>query len=337
MTTTHVILLTYGEPPVTAFREQWRYSNRILSRLTRLVAPIPPIAVPLIGAWRGYRRSRLWTRMKYASPLESITERQAQGIQRELNELEPNMDWRVRLAYEFRDPDLPAVLSQIRLEDCPNIILAPLYVAACDFTSEISQRDYERFQERHGAPLPEGKWIIFRSHLRDLARIMSNHVRAESDRFRVDAEARKQTGLLLGCHGTVIYPPPGITDTGYPDTFQLYQLLEQLLAPEFKAVAIGWLNHQLGGEWTSPSLDVSARKMLEEGITRFVYFPFGFLGDNAETQLEGRMVLESVGISSYHHLPCLNDRPEFLHYLAKQIMRSAEPSPETGAHSASAA
>ncbi len=322
-----VILVTYGEPPQPKFIDQWGYSNRILSKLTKLVAPIPSVAVPFIGAMRGYSRVKLWKESGYFSPLEEITEKQAQGISKELKERMPDVNWRVHTAYEFREPLLQSILRQIQDQSCGCVILVPMYLAVSDFTTGISQRDFGKYQQRTGNKLPDAATIAFRFHLKELAEIMAGHVYSELEKKGLKRENWKQFGLLLGCHGTVMYPPPGITDTGYQDTFDTYELLEQKLSSEFKAMSIGWLNHRLGGEWTSPTLEQAAQKMLDEGIDEFIYFPFGFIGDNAESQLEGKTILQDLGIANYHQLPCVNDRPEFLHFLAKLVVRTVENPP----------
>jgi len=329
-----VILLTYGEPEYPHFREQWSYSNRILNKLTRLVAPIPKWVVPFLGAYRGYTRRRLWREKNYRSPLEPITRQQAQRLREELAAHPAGWNWRVRVAYEFRDPSLRHVLESIQADSTENVILVPLYLPISDFTTGISLRDYRQFQERNGHPLPEPGIVTFRMCHRELAGMSADYLREQVARRGISGAQKKKTGLLLGCHGTVMTPPPGIQDPGYCDTKQMYDDLEELLAPEFQAVGIGWLNHRLGGEWTRPTLEESAKAMFERGIRQYVYYPFGFLADNAETQLEGKTVLNGLGIMNYHHIPCLNDDPNFIRFLARKIVEEVEilstrPNPAT--------
>ncbi|MBN2325855.1 MAG: ferrochelatase [Candidatus Omnitrophica bacterium] len=318
-----VVLITYGEPETNSFLEQWSYSNRILFKLTRLVAPIPKAAVPLIGAWRGYGRRKTWREEGYASPLESITRRQAEFVQDALNARNDGNVWRVHVAFEFRHPSLTEVLKQIQNQSCDQLILAPMYLPISDFTTGISQRDYRQFQEKNNHPLPEARTVAFRACHREISHVMADYVRRELEKLGVTVEQRREYGLLLGCHGTVMTPPPGISDAGYCDTKQAYDNMEEELKPEFKSVAVGWLNHRLGGEWTSPTLQASVQTMLDQGIEHLIYFPFGFLADNAETQLEGRTILRDLGVEEYHHLPCMNDDPAFMHFLVERIVQES--------------
>ena len=96
------------------------------------------------------------------------------------------------------------------------------------------------------------------------------------------------------------------------------------MASAFQVIRIGWLNHRLGGEWTSPTLADSIQEIKTMGVERILYYPFGFLADNAETQLEGRIAMEKAGISSYYHLPCVNDDSEFIDLLANLILQCGE-------------
>ena len=317
-----VIILTYGEPQKNSFWEHWIYSNRILEKLTRRVVPIPRFAVPFFGAYRAMMRTRLWRKHGYGSPLELITEDQRAGIEKYLKELEPSVKWRVRVVYDFRDPPLVPLLDHLTRWQCERLVFMPMYLPVSDFTHEISWRDYMLFQSNTTIPLPLARLVILRPYLHELAEILAQYITTQVNR-RLVHQKSGDFALVLGCHGTLVHPPEGIKDTGYRDTFKTYQLLETLLRPQFKAMGIGWLNHRLGGEWTRPTLEETVKTMQGRGIRQFIYYPFGFLADNAETQLEGRTVFTACGVKETHHLPCINENPEFLQFLAKLIIHKS--------------
>jgi protoporphyrin/coproporphyrin ferrochelatase len=322
-----IVLLSYGEPVHAAFLEQWRYSNRILNKLTRLVAPIPKLLIPLIGAWRGRVRVENYKANGYSSPLESITEQQANLLRKALSKSETDHNWNVHAAYEFRDPSLSHVLDGIRndfcdklSDSCDQLLMIPMYAAQSDFTTGISQRDFHQYHIVNKHSFPDSRFLIFRNYLDQLADLMIRFIRRKITEYGISSEECGECGLLLGCHGTVINPPDGITDTGYSDTKQLYDLLENALQAEFKTVSIGWMNHRKGGEWTTPTFQSAADYIRNQGIKRLIYFPFGFLADNAETQLESKKILHDIGIDDYIHLPCLNDDAEFIDFLAQRVI-----------------
>lgn len=320
-----IILITYGEPPQPKFWEQWRFSLRILQKLTRLVAPIPSFIMPFFAAYRAFIRMRLWKKENFSSPLEYITTTQAEHLSHLLRTLYPEKIFQVYVVYEFRAPSLQDVLLAIHQNLPDQLLILPMYVADSDFTAGISKRDFSQWIKQNPGTLPEPIFITFRNHLEALAIILANHVREQVQRLALSPEDRKNCALLCGCHGTVVNPPPGIEDTGYQDTFRLFMLLEELLMEDFPEIKIGWLNHRLGGDWTTPTAEQSTRNLIDEGYKTIVYFPFGFLADNAETILEGRMVMHRLGVNYYHHIPCINENPDFLHFLANCIeMESAK-------------
>ena len=320
-----IILITYGEPPQPKFWAQWRFSLRILQKLTRLVAPIPSFIMPFFAAYRAFMRTRLWKKEKFISPLEDITAIQAGDLGKLLQTQYPEIAWRVHVAYEFCEPSLPDVLHTISQNSPDQLLILPLYVADSDFTAGISRRDFAQWLHQNPGTSAKPVFITFRDHLEELAVVMANHVREKVQKLGLPPEESKNCALLCGCHGTVINPPPGIEDTGYQDTFRLFTLLEELLKEDFSEIKIGWLNHRLGGDWTVPTAEQSARKLKEENKP-IVYFPFGFLADNAETILEGKMVMERLGIQKYHHLPCINDNPAFINLLAECIEKEKQKS-----------
>ena len=91
------------------------------------------------------------------------------------------------------------------------------------------------------------------------------------------------------------------------------------LAPHFGMVTNGWLNHVYGGRWTEPPADVALRSIAAAGYRRVAYFPYGFLADNAETQLEGRIALRDVPTLEPTHLLSLNAAPALVEALADQV------------------
>ena len=315
MTTTNertVLLLTYGEPPAPAFLPQLRYSWRILLGLTRSVAPIPAPVLPIIALKRGQLRRDVWTRERYGSPLERITEAQCRALAEALAETQPETRWVVRPAYEFRDPLLlDAVAAR---PDGSAIDIVPMYVASSAFTHELSQRLIEarrgslgRRRVRVLPPLPEA----------ELAAILVDHVNAEL--ARRGARTGPDWALLLAAHGTLLDPPRRY-ETGREATERLRDLVARGLAGRFGAVTGGWLNHVYGGRWTEPPADQALAQLAQKGFRKVVYFPFGFLADNAESELEGRQVLETQPGIEALHLACLNESPALARLIAAQIL-----------------
>lgn len=319
---TEVIYLTYGEPAAAKFGVQYRYSLAILRRLTLRVAPIPRFVLPLIAAYRAWTRCRLFRDLDFSSPLEEISERQRDALESSLRTRHPDREISVRLVYEFREPFLPEQLKGSS-EPPEDLIVLPSYIAESDFTSGVSRTDLAHFHEEskgsHGWPEP--RYINNLGRDSRLADIMANHVLGYCRREGWTTEA---SVLVLGAHGTVVNPPPGILN-GLEDTATLAAAIKHRLKPHFRMIRAGFLNHTLGGDWTEPPMDKLAEKLRSAGHS-VVYFPYGFTADNAESLVEGPQALEPQ--ASLLCVPCLNESPTLTDFFTDRVEEAWRASPE---------
>lgn len=312
--TRHVVLVTYGEPPTPAFIDQLVYSWRILVGLTRTVAPIPRPLLPLIALSRARGRRASWREHNYLSPLEPVTERQARQMRETLVTADPAVDWQVHVAYEFRPPLLSDLLAAIPAAEPVSVV--PMYAADSAFTHALSRTTaaaHERVATRtrpvHVAGALDAE---------TLAELSAAHV---LDAAPAGDWRGPDVALVLAAHGTVLDPPTPI-DTGLAATETLRKALGARLTPHFGTVVNGWLNHTRGGRWTDPPMEEALAHVVEGGFTRVVYYPYGFLADNAESELEGRVALQALNGVESLHLPCLNESAALVEALARQVRES---------------
>jgi protoheme ferro-lyase len=312
----HVVLVTYGEPPTASFVDQLTYSWRILLGLTRKVDAIPKPLLPVIAVARARGRRQLWRDQMYGSPLEAITERQARQLADVLRRVEPAARWKVHVAYEYRHPLIRETVHRLPADE--PVWVVPLYAADSAFTHELTR---EASGGRKGPT-----YVLGAISPQVLGDVSASHVLKQTE-----SEAGWQgrdVALVLAAHGTVLEPPKAIA-TGREATEAVCAAISARLANRFGMVINGWLNHTRGGRWTEPPVDEALRHVADAGFKKVVYFPYGFLGDNAESQLEGRVALDLLrstphgrGIQSLH-LPCLNDAPALLDVIARQIVTCA--------------
>ncbi len=307
-----VLLLTYGEPPTPEFFSQLQYSWRILLGLTRSVAPIPMAVLPIIALKRGFARNKMWSDEKYGSPLEKIHDAQVRAVKQALEKADPRTRWDVRAAYEFRDPLLQDVVNGAPAGIPVDVV--PMYAACSAFTHDLSRQLLASDSSLAASgravhvlpPLPEER----------LADMMIAHVKSELKKRGVTTG--KDWALLLSAHGTLLQPPRPY-ETGRLATERLCERIRRGLQGEFGKVCNGWLNHIYGGEWTKPPADEALKCLAGEGYKKVVYFPYGFLADNAESELEGRQVLRTQPQMESVHLACLNESPALAELIAWQV------------------
>ena len=314
--TRHVVLVTYGEPPTPAFVDQLVYSWRILVGLTRTVAPIPRPVLPIIALSRARGRRAAWRKHEYLSPLEPITECQARQIREALATGDPAVNWHVHVAYEFRQPLLAEVLAAIP-DDQP-VSVVPMYAADSAFTHALSRSTAQAHQQSSGRTWPVH--VAGALDAETLAELSAAHV---LDTTPADEWRGPDVALVLAAHGTVLNPPRPI-DTGLDATERLRKATAARLAPHFGTVVNGWLNHTRGGKWTDPPIEEALAHVVEGGFTRVVYYPYGFLADNAESELEGRVALQALRGVESRHLPCLNASAALADALARKVRERHE-------------
>lgn len=307
------MLVTYGEPPRPSFVDQLVYSWRILLGLTRTVAPIPLPLVPLIALSRARGRTALWKAWGYESPLEPVTKRQAQALADAL-EGAGGADWRVHVSYEFREPRLPRVLAALPPDE--PVVVVPMYAAESAFTHALSRAAVKTFTA-DGAATRDIR-VLEAVDAGVLAALSADHVLSHTTAGWRGAQA----ALVLAAHGTVLNPRASIS-TGLAATTMLCDAIVGRLSPHFGMVVNGWLNHTRGGRWTEPPIEEVMARVAASGCTRVVYYPYGFLADNAETELEGRIALDRLpkGIET-RHLQCLNESPRLASVLAEMVVRA---------------
>ncbi len=317
MTTRHVILLTYGEPPTSSFFAQLRYSWRILLGLTRAVAAIPAAVLPIIALSRARFRWQLWNKEGYGSPLESITRDQAEGLRKALAAEAREVTWRVHVAYEFRDPLLLPTIESLPLVESVDVV--PMYVADSAFTHQISRQtigDRKRF--------PQGRALSVRVlppiEEETFAELSARYIERQLSARGIGGP---EWALVLAAHGTLLEPPRPM-ETGRESTERVRAGIAERLAGRFGMIVNGWLNHVYGGRWTQPPVEQALERVAEAGYRRVVYYPFGFSADNAESELEGRIALRTQPSLEAIHLPCLNADPEFLAVLARHVAGTAD-------------
>jgi ferrochelatase len=316
-----VLCLTYGEPAENEFWPQYEYSLNILNKLTRRVAPIPKLVTPLLAARRGRARAAMFNEMDYHSPLEEISAKQAEKIGARLREMDPSRDYHVRVVTEFRPPMLPQILDELATNPPDELVMLPLYVAESDFTTGISRTDLQQFHHRrkgrHGLPAPlyVGGFGFDDRMARVFVDFVLDYCRAQG----WDEARMKQSALVLGAHGTLVYPPEGI-NSGARETLYFFGLMRRHLLPHFATIRVAWLNHTLGGKWTFPAADECGGMIHEQGFRDVVYFPFGFMGDNNESQNEGREALKDFEWNELLYLPCPNEDDRLCNLLAEMTI-----------------
>jgi ferrochelatase len=188
-----------------------------------------------------------------------------------------------------------------------------MYAADSGFTHMLSRQSAEYLDQRRPAPI-----IVLKPlDVERLASISADHVR-QSLPASLD---REKTALVLTARGTLLKPAKEI-ETGRVTLERLGQAIAQRLTGSFGMVASGWLNYGRGERWTAPPIRETLRRVSEAGFQAVVYYPYGFLADNSESQLFGQLAVASRPELKVRYVPCLNGSFELAEAIAAEIVKA---------------
>ena len=309
----HIVLVTYGEPITPAFVEQLVYSWRILLGLTRTVADIPAPLIPVIALSRARGRNALWKKHDYSSPLEPITLAQAAQLRNALAQ-QTDDRWKIHVAYEFRDPLLSTVIGQLPRDE--TVVVVPMYAADSSFTHELSRTTVRNLnQGRTGAD-----------------------DRAAGHRHR---SARARLGQSRDARAWIRHGHDQHGGAGAGRARHLVEAVEAdrdrparhgAVAVPHRAAVIGLLRHcrqrlaepHARRQWTDPPIEEALKRVSDAGFRDVVYYPYGFLADNAESQLEGQLAAAGRPELKVRFVQCLNGSPDLAQVIASQVLAAHE-------------
>jgi len=306
----HVILVTYGEPTSPSFVEQLVYSWRILLGLTRTVADIPAPLIPVIALSRARGRNAMWRKAGYSSPLEPITLAQAAQLRNSLAQKSGDERWKIHVAYEFRDPLLPSLIKKLPRNE--PVIVVPMYAADSAFTHALTRDSIKDLDKGRGAPIT----VLPSIDVDTLIKVSVDHL---MHTIAGDKVATQSAALVLAAHGTLLKPEKPI-ETGLVATDRLRAGIQDSLAGSFGMIANGWLNHSRGGKWTDPPIEETLQRVSDAGYRDVFYYPYGFLADNAESQLEGQLAAAAQAGLRVRFVPCLNGSERLADVIASQVV-----------------
>jgi len=315
-----VILAAHGEAESAGLAENFRVGHRTLAHaaeVMRLPASLR-LAICAVGAVR--------KRLKGGpgSPHNANTRQQAAALQQALGD-DANIDYRVDLAFASALPCLDDAVSipadtdrQVLLSMIPTdsrlscgLICHPLLT-----TSKASR---------------ERTTVLAR--LWDAPELIAIHCAHIAEHYP-HAAADRSDCLVLVLHGTVVRDERGQTPgyhTGADEkTAYAERLRAALLAvPDrpWQRVEIAYLNHGVGGEWSSPTLPELLSRLGAEGVQSIVAYACEHLVDGSET-VQLPEVLAAGAVPETHQVPCLNASARFISFLAGRV-RAAEAAPCT--------
>lgn len=251
------------------------------------------------------------------SPLAKITDQQVEALEKRLNELQNDVEFKGYLGLKHIDPFIEDAVGQMQadgIEDAVSLVLAPHY-------STFSVKSYNG-RAKEEADKQGGPRIHSVDSWYDEPLFIDYWVKQVKDTFAgIPAEKHDRTVVVFSAHSL----PEKILKTGDPYPRQLEETAR--LVAEGAGIsnyAIGWQSAGNTPEpWLGPDVQDLTRDLHQEkGYTSFIYCPLGFVAEHLEVlydnDYECKVVCDEIG-ADYHRPPMPDAKPEFIESLAKVI------------------
>ncbi|MPR75756.1 ferrochelatase, partial [Listeria monocytogenes] len=244
------------------------------------------------------------------SPLAKITEAQAYGLEKALNDSQDEVEFKAYIGLKHIEPfieDAVEAMHKDGIEEAISIVLAPHYSS---FSVEAYNKRAKDAADKLGGPSIKAinDWYKQPKFIQMWADRINETAK------QIPADELLDTVLIVSAHSL----PEKIKQHNdpYPDQLQETAdfIFEKVVVPHY---ALGWQSEGKTGEpWLGPDVQDLTRELYgQEKYKHFIYTPVGFVAEHLEVlydnDYECKVVTDEVG-AAYHRPPMPNADPEFL-------------------------
>ena len=268
----------------------------------------------LISTTRARKVQHHYASIGGCSPIRRNTERQAQALELELNNL--GIDARCFVAMRYWHPFTSEAIGELREAECDEVVLLPLYPQFSSTTTGSSLNEWQRLY-RGDAPVHCIETFYRNTMYLDA---VIEKVNEALDRFQ--APARPE--IVFSAHSV----PLSVIQKGDPYQSQIEQTVELLMHRG------RWSNrHHLcyqskvgASKWLQPSLHQTLHTLAAERGREVCVVPVAFVSDHVETlgeiDHEARAEARRLGFTQFEMSAGLNDSPKFVSALAHIVLET---------------
>jgi protoporphyrin/coproporphyrin ferrochelatase len=253
------------------------------------------------------------------SPLAKITQQQMESLEKRLNEVQDEIEFKAYLGLKHIEPfveDAVEAMHKDGIKEAVSIVLAPHF-------STFSVKSYngraKETAEKLGGPIIHSveSWYSEPKFIQYWA------TRVKQTFDLIDEEKCEKAVLIVSAHSL----PEKIIAAGDPYPNQLQETADLIAqAAGIEHYEIGWQSAGNTPEpWIGPDVQDLTRELHEEkGYTSFVYTPVGFIADHLEVlydnDYECKVVTDEIG-ADYYRPEMPNAQPEFIDGLATVVLK----------------
>jgi ferrochelatase len=268
----------------------------------------------LISSTRARKVQHHYATIGGGSPIRRHTERQAKALERELQE--EGIDAHCFVAMRYWHPFTSEAIEQVRLAECDELVLLPMYPQYSSTTTGSSLNEWNR---QFGDDIPVHRVESFYLNTAYLDAV-AEKVDQALQRF----PSPRCPEIIFSAHSI----PVAVVEKGDPYQRQIEETVRLVMQRG------GWPNaHRLcyqskvgASRWLQPSLHTTLRQLAAEKMREICVVPIAFVSDHIETlgeiDHEARHLAEELGFTQFEMSAGLNDSPKFIEALS-QIVQEA--------------
>ena len=254
------------------------------------------------------------------SPLNAITAKQAQGLERTLNEMNPDVEYRVYTGMKHAHPFIEETVERMvqdGITEAVGVVWAPHY-------STMSIGAYIKAAQEAADKFGGPRMTFVESwHLQPLF-VDSTAKRVQAALAELPEERRASVPVMFTAHSL----PARILQMGDPYSKQI----EETGAAVMESIGhdkwfTAWQSAGRTPEpWLGPDILDVIREQAEQGVKELVICPVGFVSDHLEVlydiDIEAKPLAAELGIQLVR-VASPNDEPEFLRAVATAVLEQA--------------
>lgn len=254
------------------------------------------------------RYAQIWT--AEGSPLKVHTQRQAKLLQGYLG-VTVKSPFVVDYAMRYGAPSIAEVLERLRARGCDRILVLPLYPQySASSTATVFDAVFGAIERMRNAPA-----VRTVKHFHDDPR----YVAAVAQSIRDDwTRNGRPDVLVMSFHGL----PRFSLDKGDPyhcECLKTGRLVAEALDLRAHQFRVSFQSRFGRAEWLKPYTADTLRELGAAGTGRVDVVCPGFIADCLETleeiALDGKAQFLKAGGGSFHYIPCLNERDDWMRAL----------------------
>lgn len=299
-----LLVMAYGTP----YKEE--DIERYYTHIRRGRKPAPEMVEELTERYRA---------IGGISPLAKITQEQALQLEKRLNELQDEIEFKMYLGLKHIEPFVEDAVKQMHedgITEAVSIVLAPHFSTFS--VKSYNGRAIEEAEKLGGLTItPIESWY-------DEPKFIDYWANKVQETFaNMSDEEREHAVLIVSAHSL----PEKIIAAGDPYPDQLKETAELIVNQAgVKNYAIGWQSAGNTPEpWIGPDVqDLTHDLYQKHGYKAFVYIPVGFVSEHLEVlydnDIECKLVTDKIG-ANYYRPEMPNAQPEFIDAMATVIMK----------------